>query len=341
MGRAWPVLLAAAVIAAASGVSDSVLVSEAWVTDPVRRDNVDSLAVAVEEGLVLATTKGTHQLLVLRAATGHEVGRVGASGAKPYRMRRPNGIAVAGDRVLVVERDAARVRIFRLPALAPDGSFGEGDLRWPYGIAVTGSDDGSWRVWVTDDFDLSGPDDPALAQRVKEYRLEIGDRGAWTAELVRTFGDMEGDGALRVVESIAVDPEHDRLLIADEDRYLVAVYTTGGRFTGKLLGEGLLRDQPEGIALRSEGSDGIWVLTEQGPRRTTFHLYDRRSLEHVDSFSGGRTGNTDGIAVVSVPLEGFPEGALFAVHDDRAVSAFDWRHIAAAAGLEERPLPPG
>jgi 3-phytase len=34
-------------------------------------------------------------------------------------------------------------------------------------------------------------------------------------------------------------------------------------------------------------------------------------------------------------LPGFPAGAFFAVHDDQAVAAFDWRDIASELGLTD------
>jgi 3-phytase len=34
-----------------------------------------------------------------------------------------------------------------------------------------------------------------------------------------------------------------------------------------------------------------------------------------------------------VPIPDFPAGALYAVHDDASVTAFDWRHVAGALGL--------
>jgi 3-phytase len=45
------------------------------------------------------------------------------------------------------------------------------------------------------------------------------------------------------------------------------------------------------------------------------------------------TRNTDGIGLAQDPLPDFPAGALFAVHDDQAVAAFDWRDIEAALAL--------
>ena len=45
--------------------------------------------------------------------------------------------------------------------------------------------------------------------------------------------------------------------------------------------------------------------------------------------------HTDGIGLQQTQLAGFPDGAFYAVHDDQAVAAFDWRDIAAALSLPD------
>jgi 3-phytase len=54
----------------------------------------------------------------------------------------------------------------------------------------------------------------------------------------------------------------------------------------------------------------------------------------VGAFSGRITANTDGVWLSQSGVPGFDRGAFFAVHDDQAVSAFDWGEIADALGLE-------
>jgi 3-phytase len=139
-----------------------------------------------------------------------------------------------------------------------------------------------------------------------------------------------------VVESLEVDPDQSRILIAEEEERdtFIKVYDLEGRFTGRAVGQELFRHQVEGIALRACGdSGGWWVVSDQGPERTEFHLLDRGSLEPRGVFVGGSTANTDGIAVTATPFAGFPDGALFAVDDDSAVAAFRWNDIAGTLAL--------
>jgi 3-phytase len=69
------------------------------------------------------------------------------------------------------------------------------------------------------------------------------------------------------------------------------------------------------------------VATDQHDALSIFHLFDHRTFDHLGAFSGETTANTDGITVTSMASEAFPSGAVFAVHDDRGVAAFDWRGV--------------
>jgi 3-phytase len=311
-------------------------------------DNVDSVAVAPEQSWIIATSKGTHCLIVADGSTGEIIRRVGSAGSEPGSFLRPNGIAVAGDLVLVVERDNARVQVLRLPGLETIGLVGEEELQRPYGIAVMPSSEPAeggttLDLFVTDNLRLSEDDlqasemlgDPRLGERVKRYRLSlVGD--TFTSEHIATFGDIDGDGALLTVESIAVDPVHDRLLIADEhgQRKWIAVYRTDGTFTGTLVGEAIFTAEPEGIVLWRCGDRGYWLTTDQHADRTVFELFDRVTLDPVGSFVGATTANTDGIGLTQEGLPSMPSGAFYAVHDDQSISGFDLRDIASALRLE-------
>src|SRR3546814_4854021 len=94
----------------------------------------------------------------------------------------------------------------------------------------------------------------------------------------------------------------------------------------------------EGIALKAcaDGS-GWWLTTEQGKGRTVFHLFDCSTLAHVGAVAGESVANTDGIWLHDAPSTRFPEGALYAVHDDQGVVALDWRDIAGALDLHACP----
>lgn len=348
--KTWLLTLAAAALLAAActvGVPSSpapaqqpVVVAETFRSPDFAGDNIDSLAVWAPRGWLLATAKSTDSVLVLRAGDGVLLNRIAGRGEGLGQLQRPNGVAVVDDLLLVVERDNRRVQVFSLPELRPLGFVGQDVLRYPYGIAAYASDEGRYEVYVTDSSQRSGQSAPSpeeLGERVRHFRIEMaGD--TLLAQLVRSFGETSGEGMLHIVESIAVDPAHNRLLLADEDagQRDIKVYDLDGRFTGERLGRGLFAAEPEGIALVPVGSDGFWITTDQQKTLTVFHLFDRRSLAFVGSFTGRRVANTDGIVTATGPIEGFAGGVLYAVDDDQAIAAFSWPAIARALRLPRR-----
>lgn len=314
--------------------ADTAVIREAYLTDRDERADIDSPAIWRRPGggaWLFVTAKARDLVLVHDAATGALVARLGGSGGAAGRLDRPNGVAVVEDLLLVVERDNRRVQVFSLPELRPLGSFGEGVLRRPYGIATVERPTGVFELFVTDQDERADEEPALLAERVKRFRLE---REGSTARVTAlgAFGETTGPGVLHKVESIHADPVHDRLLIADEKARNIKVYTLTGSFTGVTI-DGLFREEPEGIALYACGSDGYWIATDQSERANTFHVLDRESLEPVGAFRGAVTQNTDGVALMQGGLGPFRQGIFFAVHDDGSVSAFSWSDISRTLSL--------
>ncbi|MBI4914696.1 MAG: phytase [Acidobacteria bacterium] len=313
------------------------VVAEAYESPRLNGDNVDSLAVWAPGGWLLATAKASDSVVVLDVASGAVVRRLGGSGSGPGQFRRPNGIAVVDDLLVVVERDNRRVQVIALPELTTVAIVGAGVLRFPYGVAAYASGAGRYELYVTDSYqqpDESVPPEAELGERVKHFRVER-EGAALHTTLVRSFGATSGAGVLHVVESIAADPAAGRLLVADEadGRHDIKVYSLDGEFTGQVFGHGLFQADPEGIALVECGEGGFWVTTDQQKERTVFYLLDRRTFAVRGSFNGNVVANTDGIVTATGPVKGFPAGAVFAVHDDVSVAAFAWPAIAEKLGL--------
>jgi len=320
-------------------------IAEAFLSPMTPDDNIDSPAAwKAPDGKtwLIATAKATHKLVVYDGQTGAKLRDVGSLGPAPGQFDRPNGIAVVDDLVLIVERDNHRVQVLQLPDFTPLGVFGGDDLRKPYGVWVNKQASG-YDVYVTDSYD-AGEDAqgndvlPPLAEldkRVRRYALTV-PGGKAQASLTASIGDTTEAGALRVVESIWGDPANDRLLIAEEDETYASefkVYTLEGRFSGTTFGRDAFKAQAEGVMLRTCGKEGWWITTEQGKQRSVFHLFDRHSLKHVGAFQGNTVANTDGIWSMQAPSARFPHGALYAVHDDQGVVAFDWASIARQLSL--------
>ena len=272
------------------------------------------------------------------AATGAEIRRLGGTGSGPGQLDRPNGVRAIDDLLIVVERDNARLQAFSLPALQPLGTFGEEQLRRPYGIAAYQDDQGRIELYVTDNYELVEdqiPPDSALGERVEQFRVWL-ENGELRHEHVRTFGDTSGAGVLRKVETIGIDAPNDRVVIAEElepDSHW-KIYDLEGRFSGRVFGRGYFPHEAEGLALDacSDGG-GYWIATDQDEVTNTFHVFDRRTFEHLGAFTGATTRNTDGVALTQTAFGPFPAGAFYAVHNDGNIAAFSWAQIAAELGL--------
>jgi 3-phytase len=334
----------AAPAAAESAPGAIARVTERFMTPPMREREIDSVAAwRTPDGgtWLIATAKASNELVVFDGDTGALLRTVGSQGDRPGQFFRPNGIAVHGDLVFVVERDNQRVQMLRLPEFAPAGEFGHGELLNPYGIWLREIEPKLLEVLVTDSFmadfrtELVPPMDE-LDGRVKRYRVAL-DGPLPRATLQGQFGDTTEAGALRMVESIAGDPAHDRLLIAEEDRRVgttLREYRLDGRYTGRNLPPERFQAQAEGVALWAcaDGS-GYWITADQSTERTVFHVFDRKDLAFRGSFAGNTVALTDGIWLHAAGTRAFPAGVLYAAHDDQGVGAFDWGDIAAALSL--------
>lgn len=334
-----------------AGRADIPVVPERYITAFEPEANIDSVAVSPagdgRPALLFATAKATDVIKVFDAASGSELLELGGSGTLPEHYQRPNGVAVAGDLLIVVERDNRRVSIRSIPDYRTVAAFGDDVLRNPYGLWVQELDRDVYRLFVTDAYEKPGgrvPPNDELDERIRQWKFSVlrdedGRPTGVDSHFEKSFGDITEAGALRVVESIFGDPAHDRLLIAEEDEnpvtgLVIKVYGLDGRYKGEQVGKGIFAAQAEGIALYAcEDGSGYWLSTDQAKSRTVYHLFDRETLRHAGAFTGASTANTDGIWLAAAGVPGFSNGAFFAVHDDQAVSAFDWMEIVSALKL--------
>ncbi len=330
----------------------STVVPERYVSPEDPGDELDSLATwPTEDGhlWLIATAKSTHRLVVFDAETGKYLRNVGGKGSAPGQFLRPNGIAVYGNRVFVVERDNHRVQVLSLPDFTPLGAFGAAELRSPYGLWIDETGPDEYSAYVTDSYMLGARHDVVppfdqLDQRVRRFHLAF-DNDVLVARDEGSFGDTSPAGALRMVESIAGDPAQQTLLVADEftsshgERRASTVreYRFDGHPTGRALPADSFQSEAEGVALWSCTADtGYWITVDQLYPLTRFLLFDRQTLAPRGGFTGKTVAHTDGIALHAASTPEFPAGALFAVHDDKAVAAFDLGDIVHALELDPR-----
>lgn len=320
---------------------DLITIAESFVSSYNDEDNVDSPTFwqgKNGENWLIATTKESDMLFVYNAESGEMIKKVAGSGKGKSQLDRPNGIWVIDDYLFVVERNNHRVQVFDLPDFNHVGFIAEDKLIWPYGLCVYKEGD-SYQLFITDNYETEEggiPADSLLDKRVLNYKLTIND-DKLNSEFVRYIGEKEGEGRLTVVESIYADPEYNRLMIAEENEEFTSykVYNLNdGTFSGTVIGEGIFQNQAEGIALYDCGmGEGFWIMTDQGKGDNAFYVYNRRTLEFVNAFYSETTQNTDGIWVTNISYGNFNKGALLAVHDDGAVSGFDWNILEKELGF--------
>src|SRR5690606_36158516 len=135
------------------------VIPEAFKSAMTPEDNIDSVASwthADGRTWVFATAKSTDRLVVYDGDTGETLRTLGERGEGDGQFKRPNGVFVIADVLLVVERDNRRVQGFALPSLEPLGHFGTDELVKPYGLWVDKAD-GGYQLYVTDAY-MAGED---------------------------------------------------------------------------------------------------------------------------------------------------------------------------------------
>jgi 3-phytase len=320
------------------------ILKEAFHTERDEYDNVDSPAVwhgENGENWLLATAKEGHSIIIYDAEDGSFIKRYGQQGIFPGEFDRPNGIAVIDDLMLVVERDNARVQVVQLPDMKFIGMMADEDLRYPYGLTVEKIGEGSYDIYITDNYNpaFEGyPLEEQLDERIHHYRFSVDSNGNLEYETIRLFGEISGDGILHKVESLYMDRLYGRLLIADEaySQRNIKLYTLEGEYTGEVIPNIFFTSEPEGIVLYScaDGS-GYWIITDQHKsEENKFQIFDRESLEYIGGFRAEITRNTDGIWLTQKAFGDFPKGAFYPVHDDGSITAISWEDISEAVGLQ-------
>ncbi|KAL0480362.1 phytase [Acrasis kona] len=331
------------------------VIPEVYITEGNRFDNIDSVvALQIENNhRIIATAKKTGSLFIYDLENGRLISQITETGTI---MSRPNGIASFPDKniIVIVERDGHKCQLISYPDFRSIATFGQSDLKRPYGAAVRKIRDNVYHIYVTDNYmDLEYsekhkemkykklPPDSQLGQRVKLYEVTTLE-GNYNIKLIHQFGETTGEGVLHVVESIMVDEPNNRLLIADEhtNHLDVKIYDLNThQFGGHIIGKEPIKfeSDPEGFVTfncPNYESKGWYFLTDQLSTLTKFHIIDRSTLHYVGTFTGETTKKTDGVAISQVPLKDYKQGLFLAVHDDSKVSAFSNQHILDVMGLK-------
>lgn len=321
------------------------------VTEPVRYDS-DDPAIWINranpaESLVLGTDKDADGAIYVFGLDGRPRTDLTVRGlARPNNIDVAYDVPFAGGKVdiaVVTERFAHRLRVYRLPDMAPLDAGGipvfVGErARDCMGIALyTRPSDGALFAIVSRSPDLA-PTEGYLHQ----YRLIDDGTGTMRGVFARAFGTWSGK---KEIEAIAVDSELGYVYYADENHGIRKYRADPGAEDAEdelaVFGtEGFARDR-EGISIYRH-ADGTGYLLVSNQAANTFRIFPRagapgRPHDHPLLASVRlATDQSDGSDVTHVTLPGFPGGLFAAMSTDRTFHFYAWDDILGAAGLAPR-----
>lgn len=284
--------------------------------------------------LIIGTDKATDGGLYVFNLEGKIVNKV-------LGLKRPNNVDIAyglllggvpTDIAVVTERETDKIRVFRLPDMAPldNGGipvFEKETVRSPMGIALyTRSSDTAIFAVVGR---KTGPTEGYLWQ----YRLQDNGNGMVKGTVVRKFGKYSGK---KEIESIAVDNKLGYIYYSDETvgvrKYTADPDKNDNSELALLATQGFTSDH-EGISIYPL-SDTTGYLLVSNQQANTFMVYKREGekgnpqLHNLIAEVPVSTLESDGSEVTAVPLGSkFPKGLFVAMSNGKVFHYYSWTDI--------------
>lgn len=283
-----------------------------FATDPVEDAGMDSIGFLMRKHVIVVTVKDKNEIHVYNAMNGEFKKSIKRDNAFP------NGVTTINDQfVLVTERDNKQVAVFN-SSMDFLGTFGNDELRSPYGITFYKQEEGLYKVLVTDSYEYNNPRE----DRILTWDFKI-DNESFNVSSANVLGNQ----TLYQVESIYADQHYQTVLVAEEMKEhhkVMALDLMTGEVKKEDLGNFNRGNDPEGIALViNKDNNGYWICTEQSKTDNRFHLYDRKTLEYMNTMYLDNVSYTDGIATAYMHGKWF----LYAVDNDARVVAFELPEI--------------
>ena len=288
------------------------LQSPMFVTESLEDAGMDSIGFLMRKHVIIVTVKDKNELRIYGAMNGKFKKSIKREGAYP------NGITTINDQfVLVTERDNKQVAVFN-SSMDFLGTFGNNELRSPYGITFYQQDNNFYKVLVTDSYEYNNPRKDRILSW--DFTIENGEFSVGPATVL-------GNPTFYQVESIQADKHYQTLLVAEEMKEhhkIMALDLVSGEVIKEDLGNFNIGNDPEGIALvTNKDNGGYWICTEQSKTDNRFHLYDRKTLEYMTTMYLDNVSYTDGIATAYMHGKWY----LYAVDNDARVVAFELPEI--------------
>lgn len=315
-------------------------ISPVVVSERVKHDSDDPAiwlnATDPSRSLILGTDKDLDGALYAFGLDGKVMG-VAPGLKRPNNVDVEYGLALRGARVdvaVVTERLADKLRVFRLPDLAPidcggiDVFLGQAE-RAPMGIALYK------RPKDRALFAIVGRKAGPTSGYLWQYRLEDDGAGCVKGTPVRAFGAWSGRGE---IEAIAVDDALSYVYYSDE---WLGVRKYGADPDARDAGSELALFATDGFASDREGislyhvddrTGYILVSDQQGNQ---FHVFPREGSQgkpHAHprlKIIRTQTLGSDGSDATSAPLgKAFPAGLFVAMSEGGTFQVYSWADLA-------------
>lgn len=315
------------------------------VTEAVKHDTDDPAIwinrVDPAASLILGTDKDADGALYVFGLDGKIHADKTVRGlVRPNNVDLAYGVPLDGkpmDLAVVTERYANRLRVYRLPDMAPvDGGglpvfVGEA-ARDCMGVALyTRPRDGAVFAIVSRS-DYRAP----LQGYLHQYRLIDDGTGTIRAVFARSFGTWSGT---KEIEAIAVDNELGYVYYSDENygvrKYLADPAAEDADEELAVIGRDGFAEDREGISIYATGpGTGYLIVSDQ--QNNAFRIYPRegapgRPHEHALLKSvDASTIESDGSEVTATALPGFPGGLFVAMTNGKVFHYYAWADLAGA-----------
>lgn len=242
-----------------------------WKTVCDKKLNLDSITHWKND--ILVTSKSTHTVLCYDKDTGKLKYNIGEKGYNYDKLNRPNGITILGDYLFVIERDNKRCQIFDMITRKSIAFFGFKKLEKPYGISGL-IHENQYIIFITDnELDI-----------ILKFNLRINNNEIKKIES-SIFLELSGSS----LESILIDDNNKRLLVADEKIKKIKIFDYDGILINEI--NDIFEGEPEGITMTEKN----YIFTDQMDDKTYFHIYDKQNIEYQYSYYNSLVSNTDGI----------------------------------------------
>jgi hypothetical protein len=236
-----------------------------WKSDIIK-ENLDSICVIDKH--VLVTAKEADSILIF----DYNNGKLIESWKDDFK--RPNGITSYKNLVGIVERDGKCFKLYDYNGRKLLYSYDK--FKKPYGITYGVIND-KILFYITDDG----------THLIHEFIFDLGTFKLISESVWKT---LPSDCKL---ESIYLDLDENKMIVANESKYLIHIYEYSTKKLLDVIGQRFLNNEPEGLGKWKN----YYVFTNQSKTNNCFHFVDINDYDVKFTIKFADVINTDGICI--------------------------------------------